>query len=401
MELQEESIMARPRKGTTKKFPEGLYEKKRKGETKVTSWIFYRIDGTSKSFRDLKLAKTLAFQYNRTYRIDKELIHGIYKDSREATKDHKMSKPLGAFMPEMFERLCDEKQWKSGTLKTRKQQFKIILEYFKDIPCKDVALCDVNEFLTRYDTKDDANSYNRYLYVLKEVFAICVDQDFLDKSPAAVKKRKTIKRISSVERTRLNYDDFRRIHELAGKKGEIWMQVAMELAMQTSQGVNEVANMKYKDVEDEHLKIIRKKTETNEASHVKIPVNKEIGKIITNSRADDVLSPYIVHRKRLRRYSGRSLGEGITHETQLPSIKISRRLSALRDELGIQAHLSKDKRSGFHDIRALSIHWQKSNGYESKVRAAQADDVTNLLYQEGHIEWNFADDVIIDWKRSN
>ncbi len=392
--------MARPRQNKTKKFPEGLYEKKRKGQTKVTSWIFYRIDGTSKSFRDLKLAKTLAFQYNRTYRVDKELVHGIYKDSREATKDHKRSKPLGDFMPKMFDRLCDDKQWKLGTLKTRKQQFKIILDHFKEIPCKDVELDDVNEFLTRYDTKADANSYNRYLYVLKKVFALCVDQGFLDNSPAAGKTRKTIKRISSVKRTRLNFDDFRRIHELAGKKGETWMQIAMELAMQTSQGINEVAYMKYKDVEDEHLKIIRKKTENNEASHVKIPVNKEIGKIITNSRADDVLSPYIVHRKRLRRYSGRSLGEGITHETQLPSIKISRRLSALRDELGIQAHLSKDKRSGFHDIRALSIYWQKSNGYESKVRAAQADDVTNLLYQEGHIEWNYPDDVIIKWQEA-
>jgi hypothetical protein len=393
--------MARPRVGVTKKFPEGLYEKKRKGQDKVTTWIFYRIDGTSKSFRDLKTAKILAFQYNRTYRVDKELVHGLYKDSREAKKIQKRSKSLGLFLPKMFERLCDDKQWKSGTLKTRQQQFKIIFEHFKDIPCKDVALDDVNEFLTRYDTKGDANSYNRYLYVLKEVFALCVDQGFLDNSPAAGKKRKTIKRISSVERTRLTYDDFRRIHELAGKKGEAWMQTAIELAIQTSHGVNEVANMQYKDVEDEHLKIIRKKTEDNEASHVKIPVNKEIGKIITNSRSDDVLSPYIVHRKRLRRYSGRPLGEGITHETQLPSVKISRDFSALRDELKIQAHLPKDKRSGFHDIRALSIHWQKSNGYESKVRAAQADDVTNLIYQEGHIEWNFADDVTIDWKKAN
>lgn len=301
----------------------------------------------------------------------------------------------------MFKRLCDDKKWKIGTLKTRKQQFKIILDHFKDIPCKDVSLEDVNGFLSRYDDKDDASRYNRYLYVLKKVFANCVDQGFLDFSPAAGKTRKTIKAISSIGRKRLTFEDFRRIHELAGKNGEVWFQVALELAMQTSQGVNEVSVMKYKDIEKAHLKVIRKKTEDNEASHVQIPVNSEIQNILTNSRSDNVLSPYIVHRKRLRRYSGRPLGEGITHETQLPSVKISRKFSALRDELKIQAELPKTKRSGFHDIRALSIHWQKENGYESKVRAAQADDVTNLIYQQGHIKWNFADDVIIQWKKAD
>ena len=73
--------------------------------------------------------------------------------------------------------------------------------------------------------------------------------------------------------------------------------------------------------------------------------------------------------------------------------------SELRDELGIQSHLTKDKRSGFHDIRSLSIHLLDEVGYESKVRAAQSDDKTNLLYREGHTDWNVAEDVTVNWKR--
>jgi len=391
--------MARPRGKTTAKLPQGLYEKKSKDNR--IFWIFYRIDGSSKSFRDLKEAKRLAFQYNRTYRVDPELVHGIYKDSKEIESLKLQQKPLGEYLPNMFERLVKEKQWKDRTLSVRSQQFQKVLEHFKDISCNDLTLIDVNNFLSKYDGDNDASRYNRYLYILKEVLGNCVDQGVLKENPAARKKRKMQKSKSSLARTRLNFDDFRRIYKLAGDKGDYWLQIAMELAIQTSQGVNEVASMQYKNIEDDHLKVIRQKTEDNEASHVRIPVNNEIKGIISRSREDSVLSPYIVHRARKRRYSGRELGNGITHETQLPNEKISRRFSELRDELGIQAEIkTRRNRAGFHDIRALSIHWQDNNGYDSMVRAAHADEKSNKIYREGHIKWKTADDVIIDWKKA-
>ena len=399
MALLEEVIMARPRRNTAKKLPQGLYERKKDG--KVISWIFYRVDGSSKSFQDLKLAKRLAFQYNRTFRVDPELTHGIYKDSREIETLKQQQNPLGQYLPKMFDRLTKEKQWKDRTLSVRRQQFQKILGHFKDIDCSDLCLNDVNEFLLEYDGDDDASRYNRYLYLLKEVLDNCVDQGILNNNIAARKKRKMQKAKSGLDRTRLNFDDFRRIHVLAGEKGDEWLKIAMELAIQTSQGVNEVASMQYKDIENGHLKIIRKKTENNEASHVKIPVNDEINDIISRSREDNVLSSYIVHRARVRRYSGRNLGKGITHETQLSNEKISRRFSELRDELGIQSEIKIRKdRAGFHDIRALSIHWQAENGYDSMIRAAHADEKSNKTYRDGHKKWKTADDVIIDWKRA-
>jgi hypothetical protein len=391
--------MTRPRRKTTQKLPQGLYERKKNG--KVVSWIFYRIDNSSKSFRDLKEAKRLAFQYNRTYRVDPELTHGIFKDTGELKTLIKQQSPLGQYLPAMFDRIIIDKKWKDRTLSVRTQQFQKVLEHFKDINCNDLSLHDVNDFLLKYDGSNDASRYNRYLYILKEVLENCVDQGILNENVAAKKKRKMQKAKSSLERTRLNFNDFRRIHALAGEKGNDWLQVAMELAVQTSQGVNEVASMQYKDIEDNHLKVIRKKTEDNEASHVKIPVNDEIKSILSRSRADSVLSPYIVHRARIRRYSCRKLGNGITHETQLPNEKISRRFSELRDELGIQSEIKTRKdRAGFHDIRALSIHWQDINGYDSMVRAAHADEKSNKIYREGHIDWKTADDVTIDWKKA-
>lgn len=391
--------MARPRKKTTETLPEGLYERKK--DEKVVSWIFYRIDGTSKTFRDLKKAKRLAAQYNRTYRVDPELSHEIFQTSKEVEFKKQQRSPLKDYLPRMFDRVVKDKKWKNRTLAIRSQQFKKVLDHFGNIKCGDLSLSEVNSFLLPYDGENDASRFNRYLFILKEVLGQCVDQGVLENNPAIIKKRKMIKAKSGLERTRLNFDDFRRIHKLAGKKNLIWMQIAMELSIQTSQAVNEIAKLKYSDIEDGHLKIIREKTENNEASHVKIPLNKEIEGIISNSRQDNVLSPYIVHRARERRYSGRTLGEGITHETQVPTDKISRTFSALRDELGIQSSIqSRAKRAGFHDIRALSIHWQEDNGYDSQVRAAHADEKSNKLYREGHVKWKVAEDVTIAWKKA-
>ena len=392
--------MARKRSNKTKKFPQGLYEKKRNG--KLVGYIFYRVDGSSKLFKDLIKAKRMAFDYNRTYRVDKELSHGIFKDAKEIKRHKIKSKPLSAYLKSMFDRVCADKQWKDTTLNVRKQQFLKINEHFKDILCSEVSLDDVNEFLAPFDGLKDHNRYNRYLYILDCVFKECVSQGYLENNPASLKVRKTIKGISSVERIRLTFDDFRSIHQRAGRNGDLWMQVAMELALQTCQGVNEVSFMKYKDIEDNFIKVIRRKTETNEASHVKIPLSVELMKILQRSKSDSILSPYVVHRQRDKRYRNRKLGKEITHETQVPKNKISREFSKLRDELGIQKHINKDNRSGFHDIRALAIHWLSSNGHKDKVqtRAAHADAKSTKLYEQGHIDWQIAEDVTIEWQHT-
>jgi hypothetical protein len=301
----------------------------------------------------------------------------------------------------MFSRVTKESKWTDSTFAIRKQRFKHIFKHFKDISSSDLCLDDITEFMKRYEEVGNGDLYNKYLSLLKKILDECVDQGYLENNPVLKKTRKMVKGIASATRTRLTINEFKRIHDQASKDGLTWMQVAMEIALQSAQGVNEVASMKYSDIEDSHIKIIRKKNITNEASRVKVPLNCEFERILNLSRLDAVESPYIVHRKRERRYIGRKLGHGIDHETQIPSDKISRTFSLLRDIVGIQKELPKNKRSGFHDIRALSIKLLDDMGIVSKIRAAQASDRTNEIYKAGHVKWNIAEDAILIWNDAN
>jgi hypothetical protein len=388
--------MSRPRKKTNKDLPQGLYYKESRG-----IYLFTRIDGSTKSFKDRRTAKLAAHTYNRTYRVDPELVHGIYVDGKEKDRIEKKSNPLGLCLREMFSRVQTESKWKSSTLAIRKQRFEHIFEHFKDIIASDLRLDDVTEFMNKYDGINNGDLYNRYLHLLKTILDACVDQGYLENNPALKKNRKIVKGIASTERNRLTINDFKLIHEQALKEGLIWMQVAMELGLQTAQGVNEVASLKYSDIEDGHIKIIRKKNITNDASRVKIPLNPEFESILELSESDNVESPYIVHRQRERRYINRELGKGVCHETQVTSDKISRTFSLLRDSVGIQKEIRKNSRSGFHDIRALSIHLLDNMGIDSKVRAAQANDRTNEIYRKGHLHWNVAEEATIKWNDIN
>ena len=395
----EEHIMARPRSNKTKKYPQGFYEKKRNGV--LIGYIFNRVDGSTKFFsiKDFKRAKSMAHSYNRVHRVDPELQHEIiYKDVKEAKKIKRQNKALGYYLPNIFNRVCDEMEWKNSTLQTRTQQYKNILQYFSSIKCAELSLDDVNEFLSQFDSANCKELYNRYLYLLNKLLCMCLDQGVIEDNPAKNKKRKTIKSLVFHERKRLTLEDFKAIHREAGNNGVLWLQIAMELALQTCHGVNEIAHLKYDDIDDLHLKIVRSKNEQNPASRVKIPLNSEIDRIVTKSKSDNVYSPFVVHRLRDKRYLNRELGKGITHHTQIHKTDISRKFSEYRDKLGIQSDIAKPKRSGFHDIRALAIHLLDSKGIESKIRAAHADDKSNRLYKEGHSIWNIAEDVVIDWR---
>jgi len=134
------------------------------------------------------------------------------------------------------------------------------------------------------------------------------------------------------------------------------------------------------------------------ASRVLIPMNDELADIIKRSRSDRVLSPYVVHRMRQRRYQGRPLGRGLDHQTQLSADIISRKFSELRDQLGLFKELKKAERPTFHDIRSLSIRLQEEAGHDAQKRAAHSRRETTEIYKKGYVQWNEVPDVVINWR---
>jgi integrase len=221
----------------------------------------------------------------------------------------------------------------------------------------------------------------------------------MKENPASKKIRRTMNAKDEATITRLTVDDFSQIHERAGKLGYPWLQIAMELSLQTSHAVLEISKLKYADIE-EHIRIQRQKNKKKNASRVLIPINDEILDIIQRSRQDNILSPFVVHYMRQRKDQNRRIGKGLEHTTQLRSVQISRVFSDVSDELcrGIDIENRIDRPS-FHDIRSLSIQIQEENGFDAQKRAAHSDRSSTDIYKKGYNRWNEVPDVVINWRK--
>jgi len=385
--------MARPRYPRNSDLPIGLRHRKDRG-----TYEFTRIDGSKKSLgKNRKLAKMLALKYNATYRVDQELAHEVCFSKQEALKAKTNSQTLNKFLPSIFNKLGEDKQWSAGTLSGHKIRYEKIIEYFGSIPCSALSLSHVNDFLKACNPTDSKEVHNRYLGLLKSLFDYCVSESVLKENPANKKVRRTIIAKAEDQIHRLTVNDFAAIHAESQKAGFNWLCIAMELSLQTSHAVNEVSKLKYSDIEN-HIKIQRQKNKKVAASRVLIPMNDELADIIKRSRADKVLSPYVVHRMRDRRYQNRPLGKGLDHHTQISADIISRKFSEIRDKLGLFKSLKKSDRPTFHDIRSLSIRMQEEAGYDAQKRAAHSRRETTEIYKRGYIQWNEVADVVIKWR---
>lgn len=387
--------MARPRQNKNRDLPLGLLFRKDRGNYELT-----RIDGSKKSLgKDRKQAKRLAILYNSTYRVDIELTHAICSTKLESSQLKFETKPLANFLPAIFDKVSEDKDWAEGTLKNHKIRFVLILNYFGKLKANSVNLEHVNDFLKVCNPKDSKGVYNRFLGLLKVIFDYCVSDSVMKENPASKKIRRTMNAKDEATITRLTVDDFAQIHERAGKLGYPWLQIAMELSLQTSHAVLEISKLKYADIE-EHIRIQRQKNKKKNASRVLIPINDEMVDIIQRSRQDNILSPFVVHYMRQRKDQNRRIGKGLEHSTQLRSVQISRVFSDIRDELGLFNDIeNRIDRPSFHDIRSLSIQIQEENGFDAQKRAAHSDRSSTDIYKKGYDRWNEVPDVVINWRK--
>ncbi len=186
----------------------------------------------------------------------------------------------------------------------------------------------------------------------------------------------------------------------------------MELCLQTTHSVSELSRIQYNlkepqegkcgcvwfkkpkltvDSEENEatqiygtLYIHRKKTEKQEASHVAIPIGKELKAIIDDSR-DGVFSKYVVHRMPKQKSNG--VAKNNDHITQLTSNYISRAFSKVRDKIGACNDMAVKERPTFHEIRALAAHLYEKQGIDPQERMAHKDAKSTKVYTENHVNW--------------
>lgn len=319
------------------------------------------------------------------------------------------SKPLATWLPKVLERFKTEEAPGESKLDRFMRGYNRLYDDFGGVLSKDFSLEHVNIFLDKYYASVSASEYNRALSFLTKVGAYLMDMSAMIDNPAARKKRKPKQ---AKIRKRHTYENYVKMLDYSRKNSDwYYFYIAMSLTLQTTQGVNEIANLKYSDAKwldtpinngsyrvYGHLFIHRKKTQEHDESRVKYPITDSLKQIIEESRADRVVCPYIVHRIPEKRHN--KLSKGCTHPFQVTNNFLSRAFSALRDEMGLYDHLPFNERPTYHEMRATAADRFNKLGINPQERMAHKREKSTQIYLDGHDEWIVPEPAEIRWESS-
>lgn len=179
-----------------------------------------------------------------------------------------------------------------------------------------------------------------------------------------------------VKRQRLTLDQYKAIREQA----EPWFAAAMDLALHSLQRQEDIAALRFSDVQDGHLSVIQRKT----GAAVRIAIAGPLDAAIRACR-DDLLSPFIVHKKPVRIGKRR---QAMEHHTQVTPDQLSRAFKAARDATGLFNGWEAGTAPTFHEIRALGAQLYEEAGIDPQALLGHRDAATTKIYlDKRRIEW--------------
>jgi integrase len=185
------------------------------------------------------------------------------------------------------------------------------------------------------------------------------------------------------------------------QEAPIWFQRAMDLALESVQGRNEIAQARFEHIENNEWHVIRNKTKSHgTAARLKIKLWPELLSIISNCR-DDIASPFIIHKKPVRLMGRDQRGKERVHPTQIMKEDLSREFAKAREASKFYAGMDEAARPTFHEIRALGADLKRKQGWpEAMIQKlmAHTDKQMTAHYLGKHetpwteISANFADE---------
>jgi integrase len=219
-------------------------------------------------------------------------------------------------------------------------------------------------------------SANQSRALLIDIFNHAAAKGLCPDNPAA----STINRIEKKQRKRHTIEGLKAIRE----KSPAWLQNAIDLALITAQRRTDILDMRFDGVREGFLYVVQKKTaKASDAAWIRFRVTPELQAVISRCR-DDVVSPYLVHRKpdRLKQKQAQTKD----HWTKVEERYLTRAFKEAREAANCYAGWKEEEMPGFHEVRALSLHLYKRAGKDGQKIAGHASEGMTKNYQRDHDE---------------
>ena len=276
--------------------------------------------------------------------------------------------PVGDILDRYWKEYCVGKYSKK-TLADLKHKRGVVRKEWGHLYPDALSVLIVAAFVDRFPPRQG----QRYAQFLKRFFKWSVSKGFFQQNLAAELITKDVE----IQRQRLSLEGYRAIHAAA----EPWLRNAMDFALQTLIRREDIVLRRFDEYQDGILPYCQLKT----GSHVRIVVGPELDRVIRRCR-DDVLSPFIVHRKPTRITKASRARR--THHTQLVDEQLTRGFREARDRSGFYAELPAGTPPSFHEIRALGAKLYEQAGVDPQPLLGHKDAASTKIYLDRHeIEW--------------
>jgi integrase len=339
--------------------------------TKGTNYYRYRHPITGK-FHGIGSNKALANKRAR-------LLNTRLIPEEETVIDHILG-ISGVGVPHLVARFREERVPEMKLkLSTERSLMYRLARIEKDMSNKVVDTINTEDCATWLDDNFVKDPYVKHRNTLIALFRFAINKGYRADNPA--ESTYASRQDTGKDRTRLTLAQFKDIEAIAPP----WMQLAMRLSLITLLGRAEVVNLRYVDIRDDCLYVIRQKIDKHDHARLRIAITPDIAEILQESRRSGIASPYVIHRRPTRIKPNKETD----HWSQIHPNVFSTVFRKLREQAPSIACLPKEQRPTFHEVRALGSWLYEKAGYDRDYvqrLMAHSDGAMTEYYQTEHEE---------------
>lgn len=355
-------MAARPRTLRKRGWPEGLYES--------NGYFQWKHPHTGKFFglgTDQKAAFRQATEANIALAgepTEERLIDRITGDGERTFEN---------FIP-IYEALLEKRRLAETTLRWRKQRLQKLKEKLGKSLMSRITTLHISKIIDAIESEGKARMAQVYRSELLDFFREAEAKGWIDKNPVAVTRAAEVE----VKRERLTLVAFQSIYA-AALEMEPWVANSIALAIVTGQRREDIANLKFDDIDGDFLQITQGKT----GSKIRIPLGLRLDALgwtlrgVVKQCRQGILGAYMVRNEKdhAKAKAGKPL-----HTSSLSAGFAEARKAAKLKFTGTPP--------SFHELRSLAKRLYDAQGIDTKTLLGhKTEQMANLYGDVRGAEW--------------